>query len=188
MSMVAALMTSEEMDALPDADTVERWLIDGELWERPMSLRSPAHAGAVHNLSRLLGNWCVTQPKPRPKGYSGDIFCKLRRDPDTNVGVDVAVARPEQAAAVTAESRHLDGPPLLAVEVLSVSDVMSEVHTKTNSYLDNGTPQVWVVDPFDRTVTVYRPAADPVLYNRRHTVPGDPELPGLQVSVADIFE
>ena len=100
MTATVTLMTSEEMLALPDADKFDRWLIDGELREEPMSLRSPSHAGAVSALSRLLGNWAVTISPPRPKVYAGDIFFRLMTNPDTNVGIDVAVATAAQVVTV----------------------------------------------------------------------------------------
>jgi Uma2 family endonuclease len=188
MSATVALMTSDELFALPDADKFDRWLIDGELREEPMSLRSPSHAAAVLTLSCLLGNWCVTRPQPRPRGYAGDIYFRLRSDPDTNVGIDVALATPTQAAGVTPDTRFIDRPPALAVEVLSASDTIERIQEKLDSYLTAGTPQVWVVDPFDSTVTVYRPGRPPVLYNDTQELPRDPELPGFRCRVAEIFE
>ena len=46
---------------------------------------------------------------------------------------------------------------------------------------------VWVVDPHDRTVLVYRPKAEPELFNIRHELSAEPELPGLRIPVAQIF-
>ena len=43
MATVATLMTTEELLALPE-DDVERWLIDGELRERPMTVRNRFHS------------------------------------------------------------------------------------------------------------------------------------------------
>ena len=188
MSTTASLLTTDELLALPDADKFERWLIDGELREVPMSLRSPRHGGATANLTRLLGNWAVARPAPRPKTYNNDIFFRLRSNPDTNVGIDVALATAAQVAALTGDERFIAGPPLLAVEVLSASDVLEDVHEKIAAYLSNGTPVVWSVDPFDRTVTVYRPGQDPVMYSHSQDLPGDPELPGFRCPVAEIFE
>ena len=188
MNPVAVLMTSDELWALPDDDKFERWLINGELREKPMTLRSPGHAGATAAVSSLLWQWCKSQPTPRPKGFSGDIFFRLRDDPETNVGVDVAIASAAQAATVTPDMRFIEGPPILAVEVLSASDVHEQVHEKLESYLESGTPVVWIVDPFDSTVTVYRRDQEPVMFNRTQELSGDPELPGFKCRVAEIFE
>jgi Uma2 family endonuclease len=188
MTATATLMSLDEFLALPDQDKFERWLIQGELRERPMTLRSPDHSGPSAELTRLLGNWAKSQPRPRPKVYDADIFFRLVANPPTNVGVDVAVASAAQVAALVRGVRFIDGAPLLAVEVLSATDETLEVHEKITSYLDAGTPQVWVVDPYDQTVTVYRPGQSPVMYNDTQDLPGDPELPGFRCRVAEIFE
>ena len=188
MNAVAIPMTSAELSALLEDEYFERWLIDGELREMPMTRRSPGHAGAITTLSSLLWQWSQTQPIPRPRVFSADIYFRLRTDPETNVGVDIAVATPAQAATVTPNLRFLDGPPILAAEVLSASDIHENVHEKLESYLDAGTPVVWIVDPFDSTVTVYRRGQEPVMFNRTQELAGDPDLPGFRCPVAAIFE
>jgi Uma2 family endonuclease len=120
--------------------------------------------------------------------YAGDVFFKFRNDPDTDVGIDIAVASPEQAAAVTPYSKYIDGEPILAVEVLSPSDTTKKVRSKTGTYLSHATPLVWVVDPFDRAVTVYRPNQPPVLFNSGMELVCEPELPGFHCRVNDLFE
>jgi Uma2 family endonuclease len=49
-------------------------------------------------------------------------------------------------------------------------------------------PLVWIVDPMDETVTVYRPNAEPVLFNRTQTLEGFAELPGFSCKVSKFFE
>jgi Uma2 family endonuclease len=61
------------------------------------------------------------------------------------------------------------------------------VTEKVASYLDAGVKLVWVVDPRFRTITVYRGDREPELFNVKHTIGGDPHLPGFNVSVADVF-
>jgi Uma2 family endonuclease len=180
--------TGEELNALLEDEKYERWVIDGELREKPMTLRSPGHAGATAALSSLLWNWARSRPTPRPKVFNGGIYFRLQADPETNVGVDVAIATAAQAASVTLETRYIEGPPILAVEVLSASDVLADVHEKLVAYLNAGTPVVWIVDPFDSTVTVYRRGQEPVMFNRSQELPGDPDLPGFRCPVAEIFE
>jgi Uma2 family endonuclease len=188
MSATTTALTSNELTALLEEEGFERWVIGGELREKPMTLRSPGHGGATATLSSLLWNWCQSRPKPRPKVFNGDIYFRLQADPETNVGVDVALATAAQAATVTAETRFLEGPPLLAVEVMSASDVHEDVHEKLEAYLNAGTPVVWIVDPFISTVMVHRPGQEPVMFNRTQELLGDPELPGFRCPVAAIFE
>lgn len=188
MAVATELMTSGDMFALPDQDAYERWLIEGELRERPMTLRSPTHAGTTAATTLFLGVWLLTQPKPRPKLYNGDIYFRLRSEPETNVGSDVALATAEQAAATSRLARFIEGAPLLAVEVLSASDVIEEVHEKIRAYLEAGTALVWLIDPFDMTVTVYRPGEEPVLFNRNQDLVCESTLPGFSVRVSELFQ
>jgi Uma2 family endonuclease len=47
---------------------------------------------------------------------------------------------------------------------------------------------VWVVHPYDQTVTVHRAGELPALFNIEQELSGDPHLPGLRVPVARLFE
>jgi Uma2 family endonuclease len=119
---------------------------------------------------------------------SGEAGIRLRRNPDTTVGVDVVYLSPQVVATDPQDNRVLDAVPLLAVEILSPSDKHQEITEKVQSYLDAGVGLVWVVEPRFRTVTVYRPDAQPQLFNVTHTLSCDPHLPGFSVLVKDIFE
>ena len=50
-----------------------------------------------------------------------------------------------------------------------------------------GVALVWVINPRYRTVTVYRPDAEPEMFNIHQELSGDPHMPGFRVRVADIF-
>jgi Uma2 family endonuclease len=77
--------------------------------------------------------------------------------------------------------------PDLAVEVVSPSNTAAEIRQKVRDYLDAGTRVVWVLDPSDETVRVFRPGADPEVRRGRHDLDGDDVLPGLRISVAAVF-
>jgi Uma2 family endonuclease len=182
------LMTSEELFALPPSKKVDRWLFRGELRETKVTKRNPSHSGAVMALGRLLGNWAVADRATRGKVHGAEVYFRIRKDPETNVGIDVALASPQQVAATTKKASFIDGPPVLAVEVLSPNDKHKDIKEAVNEYLDCGVKLVWIVDPYDDTVTVYRPGHEPVLFNRTQDLSGDPELPGFRCRVAEIFE
>ena len=81
----------------------------------------------------------------------------------------------------------VEGPPLLAAEILSPSDTHEDVVEKLHLYLELGVAVVWILDPDLRTVTVHRRGADPQFFNAAQELTGDPELPGFRVRVADLF-
>lgn len=182
------LMTSEELFALPPSKKVDRWLFRGELRESKVTKRNPSHSGATATLSLLLGIWLRDQPKPRGKVYSNEAYFRIRTDPETNVGIDVALSTPEQAATTKKKASYVDGPPVLAVEVLSPNDKHKDIVEAIEEYLDCGVKAVWIVDPYTETVAVHRAGQEPKHYTRSDELPGDPELPGFKCPVAEIFE
>jgi Uma2 family endonuclease len=183
-----AAMTSDELFAMRPSKTVDRWLFRGELRESKVTKRNPSHSRTVMTVGGILRDWLRTRPEPRGKIYGGEAYFRIRKDPDTNVGVDVALSTPEQAAATGKKASYVDGPPVLAVEVLSPHDKHRDVVEMTEEYLDCGVPLVWIVDPYEETVRVHRPGAKPVLFNTDQDLSGDPELPGFRCRVADVFE
>jgi Uma2 family endonuclease len=179
-------MTTEELLALPE-DGVDRWLIRGQLREKPMTVGNRWHGRILARLAQLLGNWLDKQPEPRGEVLGGEAGCRLRRDPDTTIGVDVVYISAELAARESETTSPIDGVPILAVEILFPSDKEEEINEQVDGYLSAGVALVWVVDPHDHTVLVYRPGAEPELFNERQELSGEPHLPGFRVPVAQIF-
>jgi len=183
-------MTADELLALPD-DGIERWLIRGELRENAesdMNRRNPDHSGTMFNVAGLILAWLRTQPHPRGKAYAGDVSFKLRRDSDTLVGIDVAYISADLAAHTPKGRKVVEGVPILAVEILSPSDVHSNMSEKVREYLDVGVALVWVIDPDFEMVTVFQRDQEPVSFNKQHELSGDPHLPGMRVKVAELFQ
>jgi Uma2 family endonuclease len=180
-------MTTEEFLALPD-DGVHRELIRGELREKPMTTRGRPHCRVTRNLTYLLYSWVRDQPKPRGGLYPGEIRIRLRRDPDTIVGADLAYVSPEMEAQAGEDDSFVDGPPLLAVEVTSPSDTAEDVVEKVREYLNAGVAMVWQVDPFFRTVSVHRPGLPVAMFNETQEPSAEPDLPGFRILVSEIFE
>jgi Uma2 family endonuclease len=181
----SSLMTTEEMLALPE-NGVERWLIDGELREKPMTVRNRFHSRTMITIGYFLEHWNRQQALPRGEVVGGEAGFRLARTPDSTVGVDVAYAPPELVSMEVEATKLFDGPPLLAVEILSPNDTHEEITEKVKKYLASGTKLVWVVDPDAPTVTVYESGREPVLYNRDHEVPGGSHLPGFRMPVKEI--
>lgn len=188
MSAVAAerLMTTEEFLALPD-DGTDRMLIRGRLWEKTMTRRNRRHGRSEGKVAYFLWDWLLRQPEPRGEVLDGEAGFRLRRNPDTTVGLDVAYISAELAAATPEEARLVEGIPILAVEILSPSNTQEEVMAKVQDYLAVGLPVTWVLEPVFRTVTLYRPGQEPELLNAQQVLVGDPHLPGLRIPVAELF-
>jgi Uma2 family endonuclease len=178
-------MTAQEFLALPD-DGTERWLIRGQLRERPMTVRNRVHSQIMVLVSAALLAWSRTRPEPRGVVICGEAGVRLRQTADSVVGVDVAYVGADVAARA-GDTTLIDGAPVLVVEILSPSDVLEDIHEKIAEYLAAGVRVVWAIDPHDRTVRVYRPGARPVMVNDAEELAAEQELPGFRVPVAGLF-
>jgi Uma2 family endonuclease len=188
MSTVASeLLTTEQLLAIPD-DGMDRELIQGHLRIRPMTKRNRFHTLAVTRLAFLLESWLDNHPESLGEVHTGEVGTILRRDPDTTVGIDVAFFSADVMARQTERTSMIEGAPRLAVEVISPSDKQEEVREKVVEYINAGGALVWIVDPYFETVQVYRPRAEPEMFNREQVVSGGDVLPGLEIAVARIFK
>ncbi|CAA9371689.1 MAG: hypothetical protein AVDCRST_MAG64-172 [uncultured Phycisphaerae bacterium] len=180
------LLTTEDLLAIPE-DGIERWLINGELREGGVTRRRYKHSRVTPRIAYQLLNWLGTQPQPRGDVLDGDAGFRLRENPATTVGIDVAYIDAELAARGADEAGVLRGVPVIAAEVLSPTDEHEDVVEKIETYLDCGVRIVWIVDPDLQTVTVYRPDRMPELFNVSQSLDAEPHLPGFGVAVADFF-
>lgn len=83
--------------------------------------------------------------------------------------------------------KFYDGPPVLAVEALSPSDVHETINQRIRQFLAAGVAQVWVANPEFQTITVHRPDAEPVMYAARSEINGGNDLPGFRAQVVSLF-
>lgn len=180
-------MTTEEMLALP-ANGTDRWLIDGHLREKAMTVRNRWHSRVMVRISRFLDTWLDQQPPPRGEILCGEAGCRLRRNPDTTVGIDVVYVGPELAHKEPEETTLIEGVSILAVEILSPNDTIEGIQEKVANSLQADVKLVWVIDPHDQTVTIYQPGSPPYLVNVTQELSGEPHLPGFRVSVAQLFD
>jgi Uma2 family endonuclease len=180
------LMTTEEMLALPE-NGVDRELIRGKLREKPMTRRGRRHTRSAGNLVFFLQQWLRPDRSHVVKSWSVKAGFRIRRDPDTTVGIDVAYIGPQTTLTVPEDVFLIDALPILAVEVLSPSDTQEDITDKVADYLDAGIPLVWVLEPVFRTVCVYQPDKEPEMFTSSQELTGDPHLPGFRVLVKDLF-
>src|SRR5262245_49504845 len=132
MAIGTKQMTTEELLAMPD-DGVERWLIRGELREKreevggkPMTIRNRFHCRLTTRVGKFLDNWLDGQTVPRGAVLAGEAGVRLREDPDTTVGIDVAYFSAEVLGRQSDETTLMVGAPTLAVEIISPSDTVDE--------------------------------------------------------------
>jgi len=185
--------TVEDLLAMPD-DGVERWIIRGQLREKPsefpeakMTVRNRFHSEVIMSVGGVIREWIKAQVKPRGKLLGGEAGVLLPGR-QTAIGVDIAYVSAEVVADQSDETTMLDGVPTLAVEILSPNDSQHQIHEKTREYLRAGVAIVWVIDPDDQTVKVYRSGLPVESYNVTHRLLEHPAMPGFTPAVAEFFE
>jgi Uma2 family endonuclease len=100
---------------------------------------------------------------------------------------DVAYITAERAQQ-QAEDAYLQGAPDLTVEVVSQSNSAPEMQQRAGEYLAAGARLVWIVDPEQRTIDVYRPGGVRIVLGNDGLLDGADVLPGLTLPVQRVFE
>ena len=153
-----------------------------------MTVRNRFHSQILIRVGQQLANWLDQQPAPRGQILGGEAGVRISHDPETTVGIDVGYVSHEVVVRQTDETTLIDGVPTLVVEILSPSDTQEVIDEKLAVYRRAKVPVVWLIDPSDQIVLVYRPKAKPRSYNTDDELSGSPELPGFTVPVARLFE
>ncbi len=158
-------------------------LIHGEVVK--MSPTGGKHGVIAHRIGRLLGNWVERQGIGLV--FAAETGFKLATNPDTVRAADVALVLNERIPATGIPDSFWEGAPDLAVEVLSPNDSTSDVLDKVRDYLAAGAEQVWVVDPRNSTVSVYRSLQDVQTLTERETLAGVGAVAGFRCEVGEFF-
>jgi Uma2 family endonuclease len=183
MAQAMRAITAEDLFRMPD-DGYKYELVAGRL-------RKMTPAGALHGViaSRLHVALAV-YAKRRRAGVicTADTGFKLTSNPDTVRAPDVAFVSRARIPASGIPTGYWSGPPDLAVEVLSPTDVRSEIAEKIAEYLQSGVRQVWFVDTAPRRVTIHRPNAAPESLGELETLDGGEVLPGFRYQLSRLFD
>ena len=153
-----------------------------------MTVRNRVHSRIMVRTSHFLESWRELQPEPRGEVLCGEAGCILRRNPDTTVGIDVVYIAANLVHQESQNTTLIVGVPTLIVEILSPSDTMEDINAKIEVYQQARVPLIWVIDPDDRTITIYRLNAEPELVNIHQDLTAEPHLPGFRVPVSKLFE
>jgi Uma2 family endonuclease len=116
--------------------------IDGELKEKPA-------AGFAHGrMQAILGHWFHTHRKDSGVQVAFGTRTHVERTryrlPDV-----VVVDKAERSVAA------LERPPLIAIEVLSPTDVFQDLRDRARDLRAMGTQNIWLIDPSEKSVAVW---------------------------------
>ena len=157
-------------------------LVRGEVIE--VSSPNKIHGVVSGNIAGHL--WMYS--RKRSIGYitTNDSGTLVERDPDTVRGPDVAYFTDADHFA-DLHPKYGEHPPILAVEVLSPSDRANKVLRKVEEYINNGVQVVWLVDPEEKTVRVFRPGQQSVTLTESQEIDGGESLPGFSCKLGEFF-
>jgi len=180
MATTERITTAEQLLQAPDLGPCE--LVRGEL-----IMVAPAGSSHCHIAADITGA-LISFVKPRGLGvvYVAEPGFLISHDPDTVRAPDVAFVRAERVPAEDPLG-YFQGPPDLAVEVLSPNDRASDVIAKVQDWLGSGCRLVWVVDPESRTVSAYRSRTEIMVLGTSDTLTGGDVLPGFSLPLNEIF-
>jgi len=175
-------MTAEELMQLPRG-YYRAELINGELIKMPLPKvphgRTAAHLGAP--LMQFVWDHDLGEVFINNTGF------QLTWNPDTVLGPDIAFISKERLQEAGEVKGYWQGPPDLAVEVLSPGDRLGKVNRKVSRWFSFGTVQVWIVDPKHSTVTVYRSPSEATTFSGSDHLESPDLLPGFRISLDRIF-
>jgi Uma2 family endonuclease len=172
---ITAHLTLDQFLQIPEQKPALEFDSDGTIHEK----MSPTteHAALQAHLAHLLMSWIDIDP-----GRRGYVYTELR----TNVAgasklPDVAFyhRRPRESAR-----KHALEVADLAVEILSPRDDLEEQRAKCQWYVDHGAQAAMLVDPGQRSVTVFESVGQVEAFSSGATLV---LLPGLELALEDIF-
>jgi Uma2 family endonuclease len=182
MSATTQPMTAEELLSMPRGK-FRYELVKGEL--RKMSPSGSEHGVVIMNLAAPLAQ----HVKANKLGlvFGAETGFKIARNPDTVLAPDIAFVRLERIPESGIPKAFWPGAPDLAVEVVSPGDTLVEVDEKVEEWLKAGASAVWVVNPKQRAVTVYRSLKSAEKFMDQDELDGQDVVPGFRCCVAEIF-
>ena len=176
------LITAEQFVEMTFDAPVE--LVRGEILE--MARPGMRHGVVCGNAYDPLKAW--SRSTQRGLVAINDTGVITERDPDTVRGPDVLYISRERLPLGEVPTTILSVAPDLAVEVFSPHDVWKDILEKVTEYFEAGVREVWVVDPEDRAVHVFRPDSKPRKLTGADILESPDVLPGFSCQVAKFFE
>ena len=174
------LLTAAELEQMPDDDSVQIELDQGELIRMPPAVMDHGDCGT--EITYLLKDF--VKKHDLGKVYSADTGFKLSED--TVRAPDVAFVRKERVSTVHGKGFG-KGAPDLAVEIFSPSDSVRQLMRKVKQYFAAGCHTVWIVYPERREIQILEATGADRLLGPGDTIQAPELLPGFTAPVDAIF-
>jgi Uma2 family endonuclease len=179
-------VTESQFDALVGMELGLEY-IDGRLVQVAPTFTE--HGILIINLGYILVDYLIKNNLGNRKNVMADVLHRIpngrRRAPD--IAYHKELREPIEKLQTS--------PPDLAIEIRSDTETDDDVEDKLNDLFSLGTAVIWVISLKDRNVKVYKswaPGASLVdqeceTYVLRDILDASPVIPGLKVSISDLF-
>lgn len=181
MPDLTPLVTAAELARISARDDYRYELVAGRVIR--MSPLGWEHGVVVTRLLTMLGNHLHGK---MAGAAVPEVGFKLRTNPDTVRGPDIAYIRQERLPRKMLRS-FWTGAPDVAIEVLSPEDTLRAIDIKVAEYLAAGVSAVAIVDPDAELVTLHRAGGGRQLSGRGDQLDLSDVIPEFRCAVADIF-
>lgn len=156
-------------------------LIQGKIVHKdPVSAR---HGYLTTEIVRHLINFNHTPKVGRV--FSGGVGVYTQFNPDTVRGVDVIFISRERLSVLSGKAIKV--APELIVEIISLTDRWRDVRTKIEEYFAIGVNWVWIVEPANKSILVFRTPTDMIKLTQADTLQGEGILEGFTLPLAELF-
>ena len=176
------VISRQQFLSLPEEEGVRLELSRGCVVREPAP--GPRHGQVAARFYRLLWEW--GEEIGLGLAFFHTAFT-VATNPDTVRVPDVSFVTSERVPEAGPTDRPWAMAPDLAVEVVSPTNLASEIQEKALQYLEGGSRLIWIADPSARTVTVYRSRTDIRILTAGETLDGGELLPELRVPVETLF-
>ena len=158
-------------------------LVNGELVD--MGNSGMEHGG----ISSFLGGLLAIHVRQHKLGIVCDSNTAFTLKNGNKRSPDVSFVIKERLKGLKRPPRgFFKGSPDLAVEILSPSNTVEEIHEKIVEYCENDTRLVWVIHPDESYVLVYHAAEPDCFLRPSDLLAGEAIVPGFSMAVAELFE
>jgi len=182
-SVAEKLITAEQFARMPEpADGTKQELVRGVIVTMPPP--GFAHGHCQLRVGSFLDSYARSSKRGRVTVETGLI---TQRDPDTVRGPDVAFWSVESLPLEQWPEGYPEVAADLCVAVLSIHKRLAQLREKLREYFARGVRMVWIVDPEDHTVTVYRSPDEGRLLHESAILSAEDILPGFSCRVAEFF-